>query len=668
MIYWGSQVPTNQRLLCLLLSFVLPCHIEASEDNGNELLELELEELLAIEVSVASVKPENITNTPAVVSSYTIKDLEKLGIRSLRDVIAFIPGFVLERSRAGLPQVLVRGSTVTFGAKLLVMLDGVPIWSPSHSNIPLFGIPWASIEKVEAIRGPGAVIYGSNAIAGVLNVITKQQDEGVLQASAASNDSLNTTGFYRHSFSNDSAVAFGFERQHKDDGFDAEAFSSSINASPAEYQQKELFESIFLRYQHDSGQVLFSYFNDFIEGSSLKGPPRPMPGMMPPMPGGMMPGPMPAVIVTNKTPDNKTESLLVHSDYSFSWENHSLMIYGDYNQYAPTFFAVGETGQFDDVWRDNFRIRAGIRGEGQLVEWVDYLVGIESELRKIDDFRNINKNPNIPAPVLLRADDVREDSVYGQLDFHQDQWRFLMGARASDNERSGFKVTPRTSLIYSFDGPQSLKLLYSVGFTSPNFDSAMTQDGGIVDAETIEMVDFVYSYVTTNTLFAANLYYYKGEDFITRDLTAPTPTPAFLNSDSFRRKGLELDYQVQMDKTRLHFNVAYNHEGNKTTISDDPLAALVPELTLNMGAHYRLGNHLFGMNYGYISRRQVADRSNGLSVNYQYTLGEFEFFISIHNLLEDEFFSVEPDRGDSFIAIQRKDNGVNYKLGFKINF
>ncbi|WP_163834787.1 TonB-dependent receptor [Spartinivicinus ruber] len=636
----------------------------AKNDTNSDLYELPLEALLNIEVSVASTKQENIANTPAVVSSYSVEDLSKLGLRSLKEVISFVPGFVVDRNVSGTPQIMVRGATSDFGAKILVLLNGVPYWSPSHGNLPVLGIPWAAIDRIEVIRGPGAVIYGSNAIAGVINVITRETSGGLVQGSYGSNPTVNSTGYYRYELaSGDSkekggGVVVAYEKQHKDDGYDAEVRQSNQVAAPAKFQQKELFESIFIQFQHDRGQVFLSYFNDFTEGAKIKIPAFPMPGM---------PSPMPGMLIESKVPDVKTEGLLLHGDYQWDWQQHSLSVFADYNQYAPAFLSPDMISRFDDSWQDNFRLRTGFLAQGKASDMIDYLVGLETELRKVDDFRNISKNPGGTELLLFSADDMREDTIYGQLDFHWDKWRVLVGARATDNEESGFKITPRTSLVYSIDEQQSLKWLYSVGFTSPNFETNITSSGSALKPETVEMLDFVYSYVTPKTVFVANLYYYEGEDFITR-FPAQPPFLLFTSRDTFTRKGLELDYQIQLDNTRFHTNLAYNHEGNRTSISDDTFAALVPKLTVNIGGHYRLGDHVFGASARYISQRQISENATDVALNYQYEKNGITFFATVNNILSEDLFSVNLGPNNTPSANQRSDNDVNFTIGVKFEF
>ncbi len=84
------------RLLVLISPFILNQVVSArvNDISTAELFEMDLEELMDIEVTVASINPESLSETPAIVSSYSAKDLERMGLRSFRDFLSFVPGLL----------------------------------------------------------------------------------------------------------------------------------------------------------------------------------------------------------------------------------------------------------------------------------------------------------------------------------------------------------------------------------------------------------------------------------------------------------------------------------------------------------------------------------------------------------------------------------------------
>ena len=110
------------------------------------------------------------------------------------------------------------------------------------------------------------------------------------------------------------------------------------------------------------------------------------------------------------------------------------------------------------------------------------LAGLEYEDRNIGTYRSyLSDDLTKPLNILIESDSTTEKSAYLQLDYSVDKWRFLGGSRWTDNEKAGIKTTPRASILYSFTDEHSLKLLYSVGFTSPNFVQTSIDLPGLIE-------------------------------------------------------------------------------------------------------------------------------------------------------------------------------------------
>ncbi|OVE74339.1 hypothetical protein BVX93_00160, partial [bacterium B13(2017)] len=140
-----------------------------------ELLQTSLQELMEIEV--VSKKKEPISTSPGIVTKIKMSEMEKIGVHTLREALNHIPGVLVIDGGLGNLIVTIRGVGEVFNQKVLFLLEGVPYYMTSHSDIPLLGIPVNMIEYIEVIRGPGAVMYGTNASAGVINIILKKDND-----------------------------------------------------------------------------------------------------------------------------------------------------------------------------------------------------------------------------------------------------------------------------------------------------------------------------------------------------------------------------------------------------------------------------------------------------------------------------------------------------------
>jgi len=163
---------------------------EAWSAESADLFELPLVELLQVKVITASKTVEPQAQAPGVMSVVTAKEIERFGATSLRDVlerVTSIHGFTSGLSRNVL---LLRGdyhsdSTI----HLLVLIDGRPTRERTKggTEMDLFAMfPIESIDRIEVIRGPGSVLYGTNAYSGVINIITKKAETPTLTVSAFS--------------------------------------------------------------------------------------------------------------------------------------------------------------------------------------------------------------------------------------------------------------------------------------------------------------------------------------------------------------------------------------------------------------------------------------------------------------------------------------------------
>ena len=148
----------------------------SAESLPPEPLDISLEDLLRVEVTSASRKSERLHDVAAAVYVISHEDIERSGATSIPEALRMAPGVNVARLANNRWAVSVRGFNNRFGNKLLVLMDGRSIYSPLFS-----GVIWENedtlledIERIEVIRGPGAAMWGANAVNGVINIITRR--------------------------------------------------------------------------------------------------------------------------------------------------------------------------------------------------------------------------------------------------------------------------------------------------------------------------------------------------------------------------------------------------------------------------------------------------------------------------------------------------------------
>lgn len=166
------------RLLRIFVGLILSFATQA-EDELAELKGLSLEALMDVEVTIAGKTPQKMQDIAAAVYVVTQKDIQNMGATSIPEALRNVPGIQVARMDANKWVVTSRGFNGLFANNLLVMMDGRTVYTPLFS-----GVHWdvqdtvmEDIDRIEVIRGPGATMWGANAVNGVINIITKKTQD-----------------------------------------------------------------------------------------------------------------------------------------------------------------------------------------------------------------------------------------------------------------------------------------------------------------------------------------------------------------------------------------------------------------------------------------------------------------------------------------------------------
>lgn len=161
--------------------------------GGQNLLDMNIEQLsrqdvvvpaLSTPVTTVERQPSTVGRTPAAVFVITPEMIKRTGARTIPDALRCAPGVDVARVNAHTWAISIRGFNAVFANKLLVQIDGRVVY-----NATFGGVYWdqqdvvlEDVERIEVIRGPGTTMWGSNAVNGVINIVTKKSSDthGVL--------------------------------------------------------------------------------------------------------------------------------------------------------------------------------------------------------------------------------------------------------------------------------------------------------------------------------------------------------------------------------------------------------------------------------------------------------------------------------------------------------
>ncbi len=170
--------PTAYPRFVFALASVLLCQPYAhgrQHEELDSLQEMALQDLLSLEVTSVSRREQSLLTAPAAIHVVTSDELQRRGVKSIPEALRLVPGLYVAQLDANKWVVSSRGFAGRFANKLLVQIDGRSVYTPSFSGVywdmqdPLI----SDIDRIEVIRGPGAALWGANAVNGIINIITK---------------------------------------------------------------------------------------------------------------------------------------------------------------------------------------------------------------------------------------------------------------------------------------------------------------------------------------------------------------------------------------------------------------------------------------------------------------------------------------------------------------
>jgi len=167
-----------------------------AQEHPKDLAQMSLEDLMNMEVTSVSKKEQKVSKAASAIFVISAEDIARSGATSLPDVLRMVPGVEVAQIDSDNWAISIRGFNGQYSNKLLVLIDGRTVYTSMFS-----GVYWddqqvmlSDIDRIEVIRGPGATLWGANAVNGVINIITKKASAtqgGLLTAGA---------GTYEHGF------------------------------------------------------------------------------------------------------------------------------------------------------------------------------------------------------------------------------------------------------------------------------------------------------------------------------------------------------------------------------------------------------------------------------------------------------------------------------------
>jgi iron complex outermembrane receptor protein len=172
----------------------------AQEPATGDLADMSLEQLSNVQITSVSGRSERVSDAAASIYVISNEDIRRSGATSLPEALRLAPNLEVARVSASTYAISARGFNNSLGNKLLVLIDGRTVYTPLFSGVfwDAQDVLLEDVDRIEVISGPGATLWGANAVNGVINVITRSASntQGLLVGIDSGGD--GSTGLVRY--------------------------------------------------------------------------------------------------------------------------------------------------------------------------------------------------------------------------------------------------------------------------------------------------------------------------------------------------------------------------------------------------------------------------------------------------------------------------------------
>ncbi len=428
------------KILYLWLILITPiCY--ASNDEQLEFLKqlknLSLNDLMEVETlnpesSLSGRKTQKLTETAGALFVLTQEDIRRAGITRLAEALRMIPGMNVARLNANDWAISVRGLNQRYATKMLVMIDGRTVYNPRRSQVDwnLQDLLIDDIKQIEVIRGPGASLWGSNAMNGIINITTKtaKKTQGTLVTSYFGNGEEQAIISARHGgkLKNGYYRIYGKSQQH--DNF--------LNAQGQEQDDNWHTNQIGFRVDLDYDNDNFTFQGDIYNGSITQKVELFQP------------------LIGEAITDIEVKGLNLLSRWQRHLTNNDFMFQAFYDHNQHDEFNYGDSRDILDL---DFHHR--------------WQLSQKHELMWGANFRYISDNINNSSVVVYNPAE-RQDKLYSV--FIQNEFtllptvRLIVGSKFEHNDYSGFEVQPSIRLLWNINDRHNIWVAISRAVRTPS--------------------------------------------------------------------------------------------------------------------------------------------------------------------------------------------------------
>jgi len=525
-------------------------HAQEPQDFGM----LSLEELLNVQVTSTSRRAESQHLASGIITVISSQEMQKYGSRHIRDVLDRLVGMEVLGSRQDPhSKMSIRAfNTSHHESHVLILLNGRPVRQATDGglNSDLYlGFPVNIVDRIEVIRGPGSVIYGSNAVTGVVNIVTKDARKTINETQVdVQAGSFNRQQIQLSTLFGDTDYSVNIGLNHITANGDTVHGMTDEDGNIGSYESGQDSKNIVVAGNYKDFTLNYMFMDNDLESGS--------------------------------------------SAFQFPSKEIRLQRY---------FLDVGYLYDITDGWDISFNYTMSKdSADWQINEAVgDNRSDARSDLYEVIVRGNISEKLNM----LFGASRVKNESgflrglpqgttldndiVYTQIDymFSQKQ-KLILGAQWNKPSNYEADISPRVGFIQGFGENWWLKLLYSEAYRSPtmvelNLAAPQLKGNPNLSPESVKTYDAQLLYNNTKMSLGLTLYKSKLSNLIIRVPGAPI---THANQGYVEFKGVEFEAKYEADEN-LDFIGNLSYQNNETDAGDER-TTFAPDLMAKLGVTY----------------------------------------------------------------------------------
>ncbi len=636
------------------LYIILPLNLQGMQED---FFSMSLEELLQVEVYSSTLTPESLKTVPSALTVFTQLEIDRMGLDTLGELMNLVPGFQSYRSSSSSLSAPFSSRGRRIGnvpAEILVMIDGHRLDSPQSSGSTTLApnYPLRYIEKVEFIRGPGAAVYGSNAMMGVINITTRTN----VNALTASYGSFNRRQIFiqtSEKFTDMTVDLFG--RIDVDDGtrynlpdtFSNNRIDTDDPRMIADLNLKLAWQNTRINIQHSQFETENFYeLNTISNGFNARE------------------GAFDSISLQHDFAWQKVESYLWLS-YNFvsatlssqitapgalagisnPASNDALFIKADFDDYAETRIQLHNDWEINTLNRLQFGIELRRLDAPEAIARNNFDLGdLASQNLPIRFYGGLL--PTTPVQARSKRDII---GLYGQYQHQLTETTSLtLGLRYDDFSDIGSQVSPRLGIVQELNENHSLKLLYGEAFRAPSeselnlLNNPVLLGNSDLKPETVQNWDLIWIGQWSQTGLSLGYYESHFKDSIVQ-IELNNGTTQFQNKDQDPTQGIEFELSQELNSNWL-LRASYSY------IIDKPdLSFREADQSGSMSANYQYHKWNANLVATYTGEREFSTNGNSTTLitlddywlvygklQYNFTLA-LEVFLQAKNLLDENY-------------------------------